>query len=90
MLSFIQIVEYIKSIMARGLAYHSNGSVYFDTASFAKSHDYPKLKPENKGNAELAEEGEGAIGSTTSDKKVRGACSCAVGCACIVEGCGPA
>lgn len=66
---YIQIVEYIKGIMARGLAYHSNGSVYFDTVTFGQSHDYPKLKPENKGNQELVEEGEGAIGSNTSEKK---------------------
>ncbi|CAD7966915.1 unnamed protein product [Amoebophrya sp. A120] len=61
-----QIVEFIKTMVASGGAYESNGSVYFDTKQFEKNdHDYPKLGP--KGNKdkiddEAMQEGEGALG----------------------------
>ena len=46
-----QIVAFVETIVAKGLAYESNGSVYMDIGAFrAKGHDYPKLDP-NKGKA---------------------------------------
>ena len=39
----IEQIEMIKSIIANGWAYESNGSVYFDVISYAKKYDYGKL-----------------------------------------------
>jgi cysteinyl-tRNA synthetase len=39
----IEQIEMIKSIIDKGYAYESNGSVYFDVLSYSKSHDYGKL-----------------------------------------------
>ena len=53
-----EIVNYIQKIIDNGLAYASNGSVYFDTMKFATSdkHHYAKLVPEAIGDlAALAE-----------------------------------
>ena len=58
-----KIVEFVKTIIDKGLAYESNGSVYMDIASFRKAgHEYPKLEP-SKGKATAAEmaESEGAL-----------------------------
>ena len=41
-----QIIEFIKKIEEKGLAYESQGSVYLDTVAFQKSgHHYRKLNP---------------------------------------------
>jgi len=41
-----QVVTYIEKIVGAKLAYESNGSVYFDTAAFAKEgFAYRKLVP---------------------------------------------
>ncbi len=62
------IVEYIASLIAKGVAYESNGSVYFSVVNFeAKGHKYGKLMPEQIGNSELLAEGEGAL--TANDDK---------------------
>lgn len=54
-----EIVAYIEVLVKKGLAYESNGSVYFDTTAFqAAGHRYGKLKPESVGNSELLAEGE--------------------------------
>jgi len=39
----IEQIEMIKSIIDKGYAYESKGSVYFDVLSYSKSHDYGKL-----------------------------------------------
>lgn len=56
-----EIVEYIKKIIENGLAYESNGSVYFDVGAFdAKpNHFYAKLVPEAYGDTKSLQEGEG-------------------------------
>lgn len=39
----IEQVEMIQAIINAGLAYESNGSVYFDVLAYAKNHEYGKL-----------------------------------------------
>ena len=39
----VEQIEMIKTIIAAGYAYESNGSVYFDVKKYAASHDYGKL-----------------------------------------------
>lgn len=64
-----EIVEFVEGIVARGLAYEGEGSVWFDTTKFEGaegtageegwSHTYAKLQPWSKGNRALLEDGEG-------------------------------
>lgn len=58
-----EIIDYIKKIIGNGLAYESNGSVYFDVGTFDKKehHYYAKLVPEAYGDANSLQEGEGKI-----------------------------
>lgn len=66
-----QIVDFVKVIVDKGLAYASNGSVYLSIDAFkAAGHTYRKLKPfsGDTSEADMAE-GEGAIGSEVADKK---------------------
>ncbi|XP_053680120.1 cysteine--tRNA ligase, cytoplasmic [Anopheles nili] len=64
-----QIVTYIERIIANGLAYEANGSVYFDVAGFdgRDQHHYAKLVPEAYGDAKQLQEGEGDL-STGDDR----------------------
>ncbi len=39
----IEQIEIIKTIITKGFAYESNGSVYFDVVKFNESHEYGKL-----------------------------------------------
>jgi len=67
-----QIIAFVQKIIDNGYGYESRGSVYFDTVAYSTKtdekgevcHHYAKLKPTGVGVAELAEEGEGALGST--------------------------
>lgn len=58
------IVEYIATIVRKGLAYESCGSVYFDVAAFTALPDrrYGKLLTLGSDEAGLAAEGEGSLG----------------------------
>jgi cysteinyl-tRNA synthetase len=56
-----EIVGFVDKIISNGFAYPANGSVYFSTSSFSKSHNYAKLAPWAAGNSELMLEGEGAL-----------------------------
>jgi len=63
-----EIIAYIEKLIARGVAYPSGGSVYFNTAAFeAKGQTYGKLMPEQRGNSDLLAEGEGSL--TVNDEK---------------------
>lgn len=69
------IVDYIKKIIDRGFAYESNGSVYFDVVKFSSpdsGHVYAKLSPWSVGNLELLGEGEGALGTSETEKRSSG------------------
>ena len=66
-----QIVAFIQTIVGRGFAYESNGSVYMDIAAFkAAGFAYPKLEP-SKGKATEAEmeESEGAHKAAAGEKR---------------------
>lgn len=57
-----EIVDFVETLIAKGIAYESGGSVYFDTEGFGKAgHCYGKLMPEQIGNSELLAEGEGSL-----------------------------
>jgi len=58
-----EIIDYVQRIIDNGMAYESNGSVYFDTQRFRSTcgHAYPKMKPEMAGNSEALAEGEGVL-----------------------------
>lgn len=67
-----EIVTYINDIVKKGLAYESNGSVYFavDAFSIKPQFNYCKLAPEQINNAELLAEGEGKLTQDfVSDKR---------------------
>ena len=64
-----QIINYINDLICKGIAYESNGSVYFNTKAFeVAGHVYGKLMPEQIGNSDLLAEGEGAL-TSNDDKK---------------------
>lgn len=56
-----EIIAFIERIIENGLAYKSNGSIYFDVAKFDKqeNHYYAKLVPEAYGDTSSLQEGEG-------------------------------
>lgn len=69
-----QIIAFVETIIEKGLAYKSNGSVYLSLDSFqAAGHNYRKLNPAGPGGAatsaaEMAE-GEGALAGGGSSEK---------------------
>ena len=64
-----EIVSYIETLISKGAAYESNGSVYFSVADFEKAgHKYGKLVPEQIGNEKLLAEGEGALTNATEKR----------------------
>ena len=66
-----QIVDFVKKVEANEFAYRtSNGSVYFDIASFeAGQNHYARLRPENRNDTSLQAEGEGDLTKCTSEKR---------------------
>jgi len=58
-----EIITFIQRIIDNGLAYESNGSIYFDVNKFDKQeeHSYARLVPEAYGDTSSLEEGEGKL-----------------------------
>lgn len=66
-----QIVAYIEKIIDNGLAYESNGSVYFNVSEFdsKQKHHYARLVPEAYGDTKSLEEGEGDLIDSAVEKR---------------------
>ncbi|XP_046394235.1 cysteine--tRNA ligase, cytoplasmic [Ischnura elegans] len=66
-----EIVKYTEKIIENGLAYVSNGSVYFDVLKFDQksNHFYAKLVPEAYGDSKSLEEGEGDLSISVDQLK---------------------
>ncbi|XP_013185921.2 cysteine--tRNA ligase, cytoplasmic isoform X2 [Amyelois transitella] len=66
-----QIITYIQKIIDNGLAYESNGSVYFSVAEFDSrdKHHYARLVPEAYGDTKSLQEGEGDLSDDTGEKR---------------------
>ena len=65
-----EIVAYIETIVANGLGYEANSSVYFDTQAFTKAgHSYGKLNPWAVGSALSEESGNANEGDGVSGEK---------------------
>ena len=68
-----QIVKFVEQIVDKGFAYESEGSVYFDIAAFeGAGNTYARLRPENRNDKSLQEEGEGSLSKSLGGKRNAG------------------
>ncbi|KAI1089453.1 tRNA synthetases class I (C) catalytic domain-containing protein [Rostrohypoxylon terebratum] len=65
-----QIAKFVERILEKGFAYEAEGSVYFDIAAFEKAgNPYARLRPENRNDKALQEEGEGSLSKGLGGKR---------------------
>ncbi|KAH7318296.1 tRNA synthetases class I (C) catalytic domain-containing protein [Stachybotrys elegans] len=68
-----QIVKFVEGIVDKGFAYEAEGSVYFDITAFEKAgNTYARLRPENRNDQSLQEEGEGSLSKGLGGKRGAG------------------
>ncbi|KFA46491.1 hypothetical protein S40293_04262 [Stachybotrys chartarum IBT 40293] len=68
-----QIAKFVEGIVDKGFAYEAEGSVYFDIAAFEKAgNTYARLRPENRNDKSLQEEGEGSLSKGLGGKRGQG------------------
>ncbi|KAF6804294.1 cysteinyl-tRNA synthetase [Colletotrichum musicola] len=68
-----QIASFVERIVDKGFAYESDGSVYFDIAAFEKAgNTYARLRPGNRNDKSLQEDGEGALSKNLGEKRNEG------------------
>jgi cysteinyl-tRNA synthetase len=68
-----QIVNFVEGIVNKGFAYEAEGSVYFDIAAFEKAgNTYARLRPDNRNDESLQEEGEGSLSKNLGGKRGAG------------------
>ncbi|KAI1376650.1 tRNA synthetases class I (C) catalytic domain-containing protein [Hypoxylon crocopeplum] len=68
-----QIAKFVERIVEKGFAYEAEGSVYFDITSFEKAgNTYARLRPENRNDKALQEEGEGSLSKGLGGKRGAG------------------
>ncbi|CAM1508046.1 Fc.00g048940.m01.CDS01 [Cosmosporella sp. VM-42] len=65
-----QIADFVEKIVDKGFAYEAEGSVYFDISAFEKAgNTYARLRPDNRNDRSLQEEGEGSLSKNLDGKK---------------------
>lgn len=68
-----QIVKFVERIVDKGFAYEADGSIYFDILAFEKAgNTYARLRPENRNDKSLQEEGEGSLSKNLGTKRSPG------------------
>ncbi|OLN86932.1 Cysteine-tRNA ligase [Colletotrichum chlorophyti] len=68
-----QIAAFVERIVDKGFAYESDGSVYFDITAFEKAgNTYARLRPGNRNDKSLQEDGEGALSKDLGEKRNEG------------------
>ncbi|KAK2748813.1 cysteinyl-trna synthetase [Colletotrichum kahawae] len=68
-----QIATFVERIADKGFAYESDGSVYFDITAFEKAgNTYARLRPGNRNDKSLQEDGEGALSKDLGEKRNEG------------------
>lgn len=68
-----QIAKFVERIVDKGFAYEAEGSVYFDITAFENAgNTYARLRPDNRNDKSLQEEGEGSLSKNLGGKKSPG------------------
>ncbi len=68
-----QIADFVTTVVQKGFAYESDGSVYFDIAAFEKAgNQYARLRPESRNDQALIADGEGSLSKAAGGKRGAG------------------